>query len=182
MSSLSKHDHLNPNDPAYYAPARLRERAKPEPVSAPISPPASLDVGLENAMSSALWRPLNPEVFHEPDGLAREDRRRALISLGARFALAVGVCAVVALFFVVMVPASRQSDAGSISSEITGSTRTPPPQSGQGNDGSKPALAAFQAILAAAPPSQSATDEQSEQLLQKFLKWRQKPNSTETSQ
>jgi len=47
------------------------------------------------------------------------------------------------------------------------------PQSNQGDVGSKPALAEFEALLAS-PPSQLATHEQSPQLLQRFLKWREK--------
>ena len=288
MSSLSEQDPLNPNDPSYYAPRWLRERAKaglspshepipepvrgpiatiPEPARSPIAAPASLDIQLKsaiqlkNAVSNA-WNPLDPEVIHEPAGLARElDRRAALYSVATRFAAAAGVVTVVALFFFIMVPASRQSkpmvpasqqsdasstsseitgsvrtalpqsdqgdggskpmvpapqqsDASSTSSEITGSVRTAVPQSGQGDGGSKPmvpasqqsdasstsseitgsvrtalpqsgqakpALAEFQAILAPAPASQPATHEQSQQLLQQFLQWRQKANSTETS-
>ena len=255
MSSLSEQDPLNPNDPSYYAPRWLRERAKvglsplhetiPEPVRGPIatSPeparsaiaaPASLDIQLKsaiqikNAVSNA-WNPLDPEVFHEPAGLARElDRGAALRSVAARFAAAAGVVTVVVLFFFIlvpslrqskpmvpasqqpdasstsseitgsvrtalpqsdqgeggskpMVPAPQQSNASSTASEITGSVRTAVPQSGQRDGGSKPALAEFQAILAPAPASQPATQEQSEQLLQQFLQWRQKANSTETS-
>jgi hypothetical protein len=189
MSSVSEHEHLNPNDPEYYAPPRLRERSKSrlslsqgarsEPIRSPISLPASLDTQLENVVSDALRHPLGPEVIHEPAGLAREfNRRAALIS----FAAAVGISAVVALLFVIMGPASRQSNAGSTSSEIIRSTRTALPQSRQGDEGSKPALAEFKALLASPPAGQNATHEQSEQLLQQFLQWRQKSNSTETSQ
>src|SRR4051794_40088135 len=120
MSSLSEQDHLNPNDPAYYAPRWLRERpdARPsssqdtrdtrsEPVRTPAFSPVSLDTQLENAVSSALWHPLDPEIIHEPPAFEREmDRRAALITVAGRFAAAVGVSAIVALFFVIMVPAS----------------------------------------------------------------------------
>ncbi len=280
MSSLSEQDPLNPNDPSYYAPRRLRERAKvglsplhetiPEPVRGPITDPASIDNQLKNAIQlkkavSNSWNSLDPEVIHQPAGLARElDRGAALRSVAARFAAAAGVVTVVVLFFFIMVPASRQSkpmvpaseqssasstsseitgsmrtalphsgegdggskplmpasqqsnagsttseitgsvrtapqsgegdggskplappsrqsNAGSTTSEITGSARTAVPQSGQRDGGSKPALAEFQAILVPAPASQPATQEQS-QLLQQFLQWRQKANSTETSQ
>jgi hypothetical protein len=226
MNSLSEQDPLNPNDPSYYAPRWLRERAE---AGLPYEP-------------AGLAREL--------------DRRAALHSVAARFAVAAGVVTVVALFFFIVVPASRQSgasstsseitgsvrtavpqsgqgdggskpmvpasqqsdasstsseitgsvrtalpqpgqgdggskpmvpasqqsDASSTSSEITGSVRTALPQPGQGNGGSKPALAEFQAILAPAPASQPATHEQSQQLLQQFLQWRQKAISTETSQ
>jgi hypothetical protein len=210
MSSVSGRDPLNPNDPEFYAPPWLRERAKSglslsqaarleSITSSPISLPASLDIQLKNEVSEALWNPLDPEVIREHTGLARElDRRAALFSVAARVAAVAGVVAVVALLFVIMKPASRQSVAGSTPSDITGSTTTAPlqssqgdveskpaladpPQSSQGDVGSKPALAQFKALLAS-PPSQPATHEQSQQLLQRFLQWRKKANTTETSQ
>jgi hypothetical protein len=103
------------------------------------------------------------------------NRRAALLSVAA------GVAAVVALLFVIMKPASRQSVADSTPSDITGSTSIAPPQSSQGDVGSKPALAEFKALLAS-PPSQAATHEESQQVLQRFLQWHEKANTTETSQ
>jgi hypothetical protein len=195
MSSLSEHEHdnLDPNDPTYYAPRWLRERSEPrlspssqdisEPVRSPIAPPASLDLQLENAVSDALWHPLDPEIIHEPPGLARElDRRDALISVAGRFTAAVGVSAIVALFFVFMVPASRQAEAGSTVAGIMKSIKSVLLLPGQRNDGSKAAVAEFQTILASAQTGRPATHEQSEHLLQQFLQWRQKPNPIETSQ
>lgn len=160
MSSLNEQDPLNPNDPTYYAPRRLRERVSSEPIRSPISHPPSLA----------------PEVIDEPPG---PGRRAALFSVAGRFAAVAGFVMIVVLFFVFMLPASRQSDAGLTSSEITGSTRAALPQSGQGDNGSKPALAEFQALLASAPPSKPATHEQSQQLLQQFLQWRQKADSSQ---
>jgi len=194
MSSLSEQDHLNPNDPSYYAPRWLRERSEPrssssqeaisEAARAPVAPPGPLDTQLESAVSGALWHPLDPEVIHEPAELARElDRRAALMSVATRFAAAIGVSAVVALFFVIMVPASRQSDAGGTTSGVnTQSASVPPakvapPQSAPREDGSKSALAEFQTLLASAQASQPATHEQSEQLLKQFLQWGQKPGA-----
>jgi len=115
-------------------------------------------------------------VIDEPPG---PGRRAALFSVAGRFAAVAGFVMIVVLFFVFMLPASRQSDAGLTSSEITGSTRAALPQSGQGDNGSKPALAEFQALLASAPPSKPATHEQSQQLLQQFLQWRQKADSSQ---
>ena len=200
MSSPSEneHDNLNPNEPAYYAPRWLRERsearlspsreATPEPTRSPASPPASLDTQLEKAVSNALWHPLDPEVIHEPPGLAEElDRGTALITVAGRFAAAVGVSAIVALFFVIMVPASRLPDSGG-SSGIMKSIKSVLIQPGQRDEGSKPAIAEFQPILASAQNSQPAmreqpaTREKSDQLLQQFMQWRQKPNSSEAKQ
>jgi hypothetical protein len=197
MSSPSEyeHDNLNPNDPSYYAPRWLRDRSEAPfsssyetisemirgQTSPPASLPASLETQLEDAVSNALWYPLDPEVIHEPPGFADEDRRAALINVAGRFAAAVGVSAIVALFFVIMVPASRLPEGGDFSGFLH-SIKSVLLQPGQQDDGSKPAIAEFQPILAAAQPSRPAQREPSEQLLQQFLQWREKPNSTETSQ
>jgi hypothetical protein len=190
MGSVSGQGPLDPNDPEYYAPPRLRERsearrsqgARLEPITPPISPPSSLDRQLKNAGSVSLRNPLYPEALREPAGFARETGWRAsLFSLAARVAAAAGVVTIVALVYLLMAPASRQSDTGSTSSQITGSTNTALPPSGQGDLASKPALAQFKGLLATAPVSQPATQEQSQTLLQQFMQWRQKDNSTETS-
>jgi hypothetical protein len=191
MSSLTEHepDNLNPNDPSYYAPRWLRDRAGPrsdtalESVRSPLQAPASLDTQLENAVSNALWHPLDPEVLHEPPGLAEElDRSAALMTVAIRFAAAVGVSAIVALFFVIMVPAARQADGGATASALMRTIKAVLLRPGQSDEGSKPAVAEFEPILASSQAGQPATHEQSEQLLQQFLQWREKPSSSETSQ
>ena len=201
MSSLSDQDHLNPNDQLYYAPRWLRERAEPLPASPappekrsqsvvrPNPPPHSFDALLEEAVAESLRHPLDPEVMHEPPGFVRElDRRMAILSVAGRFAAAIGVSAIVALFFVIMVPASRDyarqpdGDASSVSG-ILQSMRTALSQPRQRDDELKPALSEFQAILAspspqAAPAPQPVAREESESsLLQSFVQWQQKPPS-----
>jgi len=200
MSSLSDQDHLNPNDQLYYAPRWLRERAEPVPAAPalpekrsqslvrPNTPPHSFDALLEEAVAESLRHPLDPEVMHEPPGFVRElDRRMAILSVAGRFAAAIGVSAIVALFFVIMVPASRDyakpdGDASSVSG-ILQSMRTALSQPRQRDDGLKPALSEFQAILAspspqAAPAPQPVAREESESsLLQSFVQWQQKPPS-----
>ena len=153
-----------------------------EPIAPPISPPSSLDSQLKNAGSVSLRNPRYPEVLREPAGFAREtDWRASLFSLAARFAAASGVVTIVALLVLLMRPASQQSDTESTSSQITESTKTALPLSDQGDLASKPALAQFKALLATAPVSQPAAQEQSQSLLQQFIQWRQKDSSTETS-
>jgi hypothetical protein len=199
MSSLSEQDHLNPQDPKYYAPRWLRERTgsplspsretRSEPVRGPISPPASLDIQLESAVSEALWHPLSPDVVPEPSEFeAERDRRQALINVAGRFAAAVGVSAVVALFFVFMIPASRDHAlqpgvSGSSWSGMTQSIRAVLYRPTQKDDDSKPALSEFRPILASTSTSPPVmTREQPETLLQKFVQWQQKPAPAETSQ
>ena len=178
MSCFSEQDPLDPDDPELdYAPLRLSERI------AKLGPSVSQGVRSEPVRSSPLSRPasLVPKAINEPARRTRDlDRRAALLSVAARVAAVASVVTVVALLFVIMRPASRQSDASSNPSDITGSTSTDPPQSNQGEVGSKPALAEFKALPASAP-SQPATHEQPQQLLQRFLQWREKADTTDTS-
>ena len=163
MSSFNEQDSIDPDDPKLdYTPLRLSERAaklgpsvsqaaRSEPIRPSISRPASLV----------------PKATNEPARRTRDLDRAALLSVAARVAAVVAGVAVVALLFVIMKPASRQSVAGSTPSDITGST----PASNQGDEESKPALTELKA-----PPSQPTTHEQSQQLLERFLEWREKAN------
>jgi len=175
MSSFTEQVPLDPDDPELdYRPLRLSERA------AKLGPSVSQGARSEPIIS----RPasLDPKATNERARHTRDlDRRAALLSVAARVVAVAGVVAVVALLFVIMKPASRQSVAGSTPSDMTGSTSTAPPQSSQADVEWKPALAEFKALLAS-PPSQPATHEQSQQLLQNFLQWRKKASTTETSQ
>ena len=179
MSSFTEQVPLDPDDPELdYRPLRLSERA------AKLGPSVSQGARSEPIRSSPISRPasLAPKANNERARHTRDlDRRAALLSVAARVAAVAGVVAVVALLFVIMKPASRQSVAGSTPSDMTGSTSTAPPQSSQADVEWKPALAEFKALLAS-PPSQPATHEQSQQLLQNFLQWRKKASTTETSQ
>src|SRR6266566_4413180 len=181
MSSLSDQDHLNPNDQLYYAPRWLRERAEPVPAAPalpekrsqslgrPNTPPHSFDALLEEAVADSLRHPLDPEVMHEPPGFVRElDRRMAILSVAGRFAAAIGVSAIVALFFVIMVPASRDyarqpEGSGTSVSGMLQSLRTALSQPSQRDDDLKPALSEFQTILASTPAAQPAPPTQAAQ-------------------
>src|SRR3954452_10099941 len=157
MSALSD-DHLNPHHPMYYAPRWLRERSgsrlppSQEPTteqSGRASAGATFDAQLENAVSEALRHPLDPEVVRQPPGLARDlDRRVALVGVVSRFAAAIGVSAIVALFFVILAPASWQPDGGaSALSGFLQSMRIALVQPGRSEAAPKSALADFQGLL-----------------------------------
>jgi hypothetical protein len=174
MSSVSEQEHLNPRDPLYYAPRSLRERSamRGESPETPFSP-VSFDSQLESAVSDALRHPLDPELVHEPD----PESKKALWTVAARFAAAIGVAALVALFFVVAVPGSRQSDgepSTSTFSNVAQSIKSALSQSSEAS--SKPAINEFQALLASTPPSAPASSEQDSQLLKQFMQWREKPD------
>ena len=194
MSRPDEPDPTNPNDLTYYAPRELRERAKsPALTQEAISEP---DRSLTSYRPSSDVRPVYlrppsaPGAIHQYGVLERDQRRTGLFSVAGRFAAVAAFVMVVALLFVVISPALRQSGAsstpseitGSIKSEVTGSIETARPQSNQGQNEAKPALAEFQGFLASAPASKpAAPPEQSPQLLQQFLQWRQKADSTEKS-
>ena len=172
MSSVSEQDHLNPRDPLYYAPRSLRERplARDTSLATPFSS-SSFDSQLESAVSDALRHRLDPEVMHEPG----PEANRALWTVAARFAVAIGIAALVALFFVLAVPGSRQSDGeASAFSNFAQSIKTTLFQSTEASP--KPAISDFQALIAATPPSAPAASEQDSQLLHQFMQWREKPD------
>src|SRR6516165_10355256 len=132
MNALSEQGPPDQENPLHYAPRWLREKPeqrfsviqemrpaqerRPETLPSSMSSPSPLDSQLESAVYDSLRRQLDPEVIEEPTGLARElDRRDAMFGVAGRFALAIGVSALVAVFFVFMIPAShQQSPAASL--------------------------------------------------------------------
>ncbi|WP_291852059.1 hypothetical protein [Bradyrhizobium sp.] len=172
MSSVSEQDHLNPRDPLYYAPRWLRDRSATSREVAPATTfsPESFDSRLEGAVADSLRHPLDPEVMREPE----PEPKGALWSVAARFAAAIGVSAVVALFFVIVVPGSRQGESEpATTSGVAQTIKSALFQSKEATP--KPAISEFQAILAATPPGSPATSEPSGQLLKKFMQWREDP-------
>jgi len=186
MSTLSEHEHLNPRDPRYYAPRWLREKSgsqapqEAEP-DAPFSP-AGFDSENQHANSGVLRHRLDPEVMQVPE--YEIEQGGALRSVTVRFAAAVGIAALVALFFVVVVPASRQSDGDTASSGgIVQSIKTALFQSGESESAPpatapKPAVEEAHAMVATAKANPATPPGPSGQLLNQFMQWRQKPNST----
>ena len=177
MSSPS--DPTNPNDLAYYAPPGLREKARSaslsrettsEPAAVPVSQRPSLEVPLKRPIY--LRQPPVPEAVYENAGIERE--RPRLFGAAGRFAAAAAFVAIAALFFILVLPALRQSEASSTAPEITGSIQTALPQVSQKENGSKPALSDFEGFLAKVPDGKSADKEPSPELLTRFLQWRQK--------
>ena len=101
--------------------------------------------------------------------------KKALWTIAARFAAAIGVAALVALFFVVAVPGTRQSDGEtSAFANLAQSIRNTLSPSGDASQ--KPAINEFQALLAATPASAPAASEKDNELLKQFMQWREKPD------
>ena len=194
MSRSDQPGPTNPNDLAYYAPRGLRERAK--------SPPLTQEAISESDRSLTSYRPssdVRPVYLRPPSApgaiqqygvLERDQKRTRLFGVAGRFVAVAAFVTVVALLFVVISPALRQSGAsstpseiaGSTKSEVTGSIATTLPQSSKDQNEAKPAIAEFQGVLASIPASKPATPEQPTQLLQQFLQWRQKTGATEGPQ
>jgi hypothetical protein len=209
MSALSEEEPVGREDPRHYAPRWLREKPeqrfsvieelrpqerRPENLPRSMSAPSPLDAQLEGAVYESLRRQLDPEVMEEPSGLARElDRRDALFGVAGRFALAIGVSALVAVFFVFMIPASHQPNpaaslAGTIEQMKAALSMTPGPQrddanaSPIANTSANVSKVTTTNVNVSEPPAVRASDdttpvkdEQSEKLLQQFMKWQQKP-------
>jgi hypothetical protein len=174
----------NPLDPAVI-------RKAPEPFNAqPL-----------RAVSKTARHPLDPEIIHEHPGLAQW--RTEMLGAVRRFALPVGIAAIVAVLIVIMLPAWRsdsttRSDSAARSDSTTRSdsagrsdnavssasgvmqpTRTDPPQVIKTEAAPKPALADFQSLLAPSNTSEPVTREQPGRLLEGFVRWRQNSESTE---
>ena len=201
MSTLGEEDPLDPNNPMSYAPPWMREEARSRSIASNetklelpqrnVTSPSSFDTFSE-AVSKSLRNRLEPEVMHEPPGYNnRFGQWRELIPVAVRFAAAVGVSALVALFFVFMIPASRDRAQDhvqdSTASLVPASSKTASQTQAPRESESKPALAQFETILTAdrtAQPADSAkthdvTHEQSEALLHQFVRWQQKLDSTD---
>jgi Sec-independent protein translocase protein TatA len=201
MSVESDQEPAGPHDPLHYAPRRLRERPEPrlttieetrtlrdnkrlEAAVGRISTPAPLESQLESAVYESLRRPLDPAILGEPRVLTRElERRGAMFGVAGRLAAAIGVSAIIALFFVIMMPASRQPDAGSsfsatVQSFTNALGQQPAPIA---EETRKPALAEFQSLLGsdtAQAAEREQPDRQSDKTLQQFMQWRQKAGDT----
>src|ERR1700761_9005837 len=137
MSLPNEQENTSPQDLLHYAPRRLRERPEQRLAAVDdvrsgldrrldsaigrIARPSSLDAQLENAVHESLRRPIDPTVIGETRiGLTPElERQNALFGLAGRLAAEIGAAAVIALFLVFWMPASRQADSpASISATV----------------------------------------------------------------
>jgi hypothetical protein len=138
-------------------------------------------------MYESLRRPLDSHAMSETRALAREmERRGTLFGVAGRLVAAHGVSAIIALFFVIMMPAARQPDSTQLFAAAVQSFTTALSQQNQSEDAPTPALAEFQSLLAAGDTVQAAEREQpekeSDKVLQRLLQWRQKANPSEAAQ
>jgi hypothetical protein len=112
---------------------------------------------LETAMSEFVQRQLRPEAVPEPAGLKRDARRRMMLA----GAVTVAIASLVALVIVTLFP--REKDI------IQSFAAAVPAQSLSGELAAAPS----RALLGESAGGESFNHEQSEQLLQQFVQWRQ---------
>ena len=98
-----------------------------------------------------------------------------LVGIFGMIAAAIGVAAVVALFFVIVVPGVRQGGDGEASSAL-GLAQSIRAALFQSDSAPKPAISEFQAIIASTPPDAPTASDPQGQLLQQFMQWREKPD------
>ena len=192
MRGTNEPEPVGPHDPMHDTPRWLREKPeqrsaaaddiralrenRPPSVRRSISHRATLDSQLENAVYESLRRPLDSHAMGETR--AREMQRRGtLFVVSGRRVASIGLSGIMALFFLIMMPAARQPDNTQLFAAAVQSLTTALSQQHQSETPPTPALAAFYSLLASGDAAQAAEREQPEQesdkLLQQFLQWRQ---------
>jgi hypothetical protein len=147
------------------------------PESVRTAPPlAPLDSRPENAAYQSRRRPPESRATSETRPLARERKRRGtLLGHAVRLVAAIGVSAVIAQLFVIMMPAARQPDNTQVFAAAMQSF-TARSQQHRSGDAPRPALAAFQSLLASDDTAPTAGREQSayqsDRVLRRFMQWR----------
>jgi hypothetical protein len=221
---MSEQNPMNPQDPLHYAPRWLREKPEtarlslvedkpltPERTDRSVMPVSNhLDSRLESAVFESMRHSLDPHVMREPPEFTRErDRRSVILKIAARFAAATGVAAVVALFFVNIVPVSRQTDVSSSFVAAVQSMKTAPlpaaapelaaataadatevkaeqadARPDKADVNLTPALSQFQSLLTSSEANQAPKTEATSDkaLLQQFMQWNQKTAQSEKGQ
>ena len=196
MSVFSDEEPTSPQDPLHYAPRRRGERSgmrlrtatspigetkfdRPfsiEASSSPFGPSGSFDAEFEDAISESLRRHLDPQVMPEPASFVQErSRRNTLLRMGGGIALAVGAAAVAALLLVTTVmPVSR--DRGVVSGLAAAAAFALP------HWPAKPTQSQPRSLAVSSGGDQALTHEQSEQLLERFIQWRQKTDAAQHQQ
>ncbi len=149
--------------------AALARAPRPEPIRP--GPPRSERI--ESTLPESARRRIVPEVVPEPEDFKSEMLRRKMIVGVIGVAAAVAIASVVMLLPLNIFPKDKDATDPSVTA-----TAAPPPQSGQTEPAPKP-VSEVQVPAAASDGDQNLDHEQSEQLLQQFLQWRQKAASSD---
>jgi hypothetical protein len=152
-------------------------------------PPSPFDSQLETkAKNEADETPRQPFDAQVEAELMREFQRPdAPFGMTARVVATMGVLAIVALLFVIMMPGFRRSDtASSFSADVQqfkAALSRKPEQQPPSEDAARPAIAEFQSLLASSNGAAARADhDKPDELLRQFKQWRQKTNSAANGQ
>jgi hypothetical protein len=200
VSVTNELEPVGPRDPMHYAPRRLREEPeqrlaagddiralrgkRPETIKRRRSPRAPLHARLENAAYKSLRR---LHAMSETRTLAPVmERRGTLFQFAGRLAVVIGVSAITAQFFFLVLPPVRQPDSTQLFATAVQAFTTAHAQQHQGEGALRPTLAEFRSLLASGDTTQAVEREQTENgtdtVLRQFLQWRQKANPSEAAQ
>ncbi|MDE2601949.1 MAG: hypothetical protein KGL62_06210 [Bradyrhizobium sp.] len=175
MSTSSRQDPFDPDNPFRYAPRPLRDEAKPRSAASnsvkpelprnSASSPSSFENLLREAVRKSVGIPPDPEAVHEPPEQNNElGRWMERIPVGWWSAAAVGGLALVALFFLIPVSGSHAPD-----SNVSGAVES-----------LKTAVKQASREDQTSPTQPAMTHEHSEALLHRFLQWQQKLDSADS--
>ncbi len=128
---------------------------------------------LENAMSEFVRRQIKPEAVPEPVGLKRDGTRGTLMAAGMGLAAAITVACVVALLYVTLFPREKDPVQSFAAAAPAAALLR------QADDTSKPTASQLRALITPDSGGDGISHEQSEQLLQQFVQWRQKATLTD---
>jgi hypothetical protein len=128
---------------------------------------------LESAMSEFVRRQIKPEPVPEPAGLKREGARGMLVAGSMGLAAAVAVACVVALLYVTLFPKEKDPVQSFAAAAPAAALLRQP------DDTSKPTASQLRALVTPDSGGDGISHEQSEQLLQQFVQWRQKATLTD---
>jgi hypothetical protein len=145
-------------------------------LSSPYAQSASLDAELEDAISESLRRHLDPQIMPEPAAFVRQRSRRNKLLTGGGVVFAVGVAAIVALLLVTVMPVWRGHGAAS---GLAAAVESALPRA---DHAVKPGHPQAQSVLVSGEGDPSVTREQSQQLLERFIQWRQKTDAAQHQQ
>ena len=185
MSFVSANDHptpVSPQDPLYYAPPSVRNKADPR--SKEIQQmgschlPATSDKMREEAFAK-FTRPLEPEFVYE------RGRPRALIAIAGGIGAAIAATAIGAFVFFTVSPKSKSETSELTVSISTPASAAPAQATSEDSEALLQGFMKFQTIQGTENPQHAISEprptgpakegsEKPQALLEKFIQWQQK--------
>ena len=169
--------YLDPHNPLYYAPRHLRHErdAQPRSFSEPTAQAGSkrepYDHLLEQAVADALRDPPDASEFLlTSDYTLEPSRLSTLAGVALRFSTALGSLVIIALFVAWVIPFSSYASRTSSSANTSATAASTSSENATGGFSLADARSRF-------IPRTTETAQQSDNLLQQFVQWQQKPSA-----